>query len=114
MVVRRGDIWWADLGEPRGSAPGFTRSVVIIQADAANRSRLQTVIVAIVTSNLGLRNALGNVFLPAVESGLTKDSVINVSQLVTIDKEDLSEWVGQVPFEQMLELDDGLRRILTL
>jgi mRNA interferase MazF len=114
MVVERGEIWWADLGEPRGSAPGFYRPVIVIQTDAANRSRIQTVIVVVVMSNLALRNALGNVFLPSSESGLEKDSVINVSQLVTIDKEDLLERVGQLPFEKILEVDIGLRRILAL
>ena len=114
MVIERGEILWADLGESRGSAPGFHRPVVVIQTDAANRSRIQTVIVAVVMSNLTLRNALGNVFLPSAESGLEKDSVINVSQLVTIDKEDLLERVGQLPFEKMLEVDEGLLRILAL
>jgi mRNA interferase MazF len=114
MVVERGASWWADLGEPRGSAPGFYRPVIVIQTDAANRSRIQTVIVVVVMSNLALRNALGNVFLPSSESSLEKDSVINVSQLVTVDKEDLLERVGQLSFEKILEVDEGLRRILAL
>jgi mRNA interferase MazF len=114
MVIERGEIWWADLGEPRGSAPGFQRPTVIIQTNAANNSRIQTVIVAVITSNLALRYALGNVFLSVAESGLEKDSVVNVSQLVTIDKENLLERVIQLPFEKMLEIDIGLRRILAL
>jgi mRNA interferase MazF len=114
MVITRGEVWWADLGEPKGSAPGFERPTVIIQTNAANSSRIQTAIVAIITSNLALRNALGNVFLSIAESGLEKDSVINVSQLVTIDKESLLERVTQLPFEKMLEVDEGLRRILAL
>lgn len=114
MVMQRGEVWWADLGEPKGSAPGFERPIVIIQTNAANNSRLQTVIVAIITSNLALRHALGNVFLSTAESGLEKDSVINVSQLVTVDKESLFVRVAQLPFETMIEVDAGLRRILAL
>ena len=113
-MVEKGQIYWADLGEPRGSAPGFHRPVVIVQSNAANRSRIQTVIVVVITSNLALRHALGNVFLPTLESGLEKDSVVNVSQLLTIDKDDLLELVSKIPFEKVLEVDAGLKRILAL
>ena len=113
-MVEKGQIYWADLGEPRGSAPGFRRPVIIVQSNAANRSRIQTVIVVVITSNLALRHVLGNVFLPTLESGLEKDSVVNVSQLLTIDKDDLLELVGKIPFEKVLEIDAGLKRILAL
>ncbi len=113
-MVEKGQVYWTDLGEPRGSTPGFRRPVVIVQSNAANRSRIQTVIVVVITSNLALRHALGNVFLPAPESGLEKDSVVNVSQLLTIDKNDLLQSVSKVPFEKVLEIDAGLRRILAL
>jgi mRNA interferase MazF len=84
--VRRGEIWWVSLDEPRGSEPGYRRPVVIVQSDDFNRSRIQTVIAAVISSNLNLARAPGNVFLRARNTGLPKDSVANVSQLITVDK----------------------------
>ena len=86
MVIHRGEIWWADLAEPRGSEPGFRRPILILQADAFNRSRIETTIGVVLTSNLGLVEAPGNVLVPKRHSGLPKDSVANVSQIVTIDR----------------------------
>src|SRR5215207_5311448 len=94
--MQRGEIWWADLAEPAGSAPGYRRPVLLIQADAFTNSRLATIVAVVITSNLRLAAAPGNVLLSADESGLPKDSVVNVSQIVTLDKQRLDEQVGQV------------------
>ena len=114
MVIERGDIWWADLGEPDGSGPGFRRPVVIIQADPFNRSRLQTVIAVVMTSNIRLVDAPGNVLMPAKATGLPRDSVANVSQVITIDREFLTEKVSRVRGQLLKELDSGLRLVLAL
>ena len=108
----RGEIWWADLPEPRGSEPGYRRPVLIIQADPFNRSRIQTVIVAVITSNLNLADAPGNVFLPSSDSGLPKDSVVNVSQLLTLDKSFLTASVGKISNRSQSEVDLGLKLVL--
>jgi len=114
MVVRRGEIWWAGLAAPRGSEPGYRRPVVVVQSDAFNRSQIQTVIVAVITSNTRLAAAPGNVILTRQQSGLLRESVINVSQLITLDKRYLSERVGSLPSKQLSELDEGLRLVLSL
>jgi len=111
-VTRRGDVCWADLGDPRGSKPAKRRPVLVIQADPYNASRLNTTLAAVITSNTGLASMPGNVFLPAVSSGLPKDSVVNVTALVTLDKTDLDPAVGQLPASLMHEVDRGLRRVL--
>jgi mRNA interferase MazF len=110
----RGDVCWADLGEPKGSRPAKRRPVLVIQADPYNASRLSTTLVAVITSNTALATMPGNVFLPAVASGLPKDSVLNVTALVTIDKSDLDQPVGALPASLMAEIDRGLRRVLDL
>jgi len=114
MVVRRGEIWWAGLPDPAGSGPGYRRPVVIVQADAFNRSRIQTVIAAVITSNLNLAEAPGNFLLSRKESRLPKDSVISVSQVVTLDKTYLLAKVGSLRPEQLGRLEDGLRLVLGL
>jgi mRNA interferase MazF len=114
VVVERGSIWWADLAEPRGSEPGSRRPLLIVQADAFNRSRIQTVIGAILTSNLRLVEAPGNVVVPARISGLPKDSVVNVSQLVTLDREFLLEPAGKLDGKTLRQVEDGLRLVLQL
>jgi len=93
-VIAQGEVWWADLGEPAGSGPGFRRPVVVVQGDAFNRSSLRTVVCVSLTSNLHWADAPGNVLLPARATGLPKDSVANVSQLVTVDRDALTERVG--------------------
>jgi len=93
-VIAQGEVWWADLGEPAGSAPGFRRPVVVVQGDAFNRSRIATVVCVALTSNLHWAEAPGNVLLDAKLTGLPKDSVANVSQLVTLDRTALTERVG--------------------
>jgi len=112
--VKRGEIWWADLPEPRGSEPGLRRPVLIIQADSFNRSKIQTVIVAVITGNLRLADAPGNVFLPAAVSALPKDSVVNVSQLLTLDRSFLTEPAGKLPERLKAELEAGVRLVLGL
>lgn len=110
----RGDVCWADLGEPRGSTPAKRRPVLVIQADPYNASRLNTTLVAIVTSNTALAAMPGSVFLPAAASGLPKDSVLNVTALATLDKADLDPPVGRLPISIMTQIDRGLRRVLGL
>lgn len=113
-MIRRGDIHWADLGEPNGSRPAKHRPVLVIQSDPYNASRLATVLVAVLTSNTGRAAAPGNVFLPASTTGLPKDSVVNVTALVTLNKDDLTGHAGQVPPGLMRDVDEGLRRVLGL
>lgn len=113
-MTSRGGICWADLGEARGSRPAKRRPVLIIQSDPFNTSRLNTTIAAVITSSTALAAMPGNVFLPAVVSGLPKDSVINVTALVTLDKTDLDEPVGHLPASLMGDVDRGLRRVLGL
>jgi mRNA interferase MazF len=103
VTVAQGDIWWADLLEPSGSAPGFRRPVLIVQGDPLNRSQIATVVCVVLTSNLKWASAPGNVALAAATTGLPKDSVANVSQIATLDKTDLTEHVGKVP-KRTLEL----------
>jgi mRNA interferase MazF len=97
VVIAQGEIWWAELPKPRGSGPGFRRPVVVVQADAINRSRIATTICVTLTSNLKWAGAPGNVELPARTTSLPKDSVANVSQIVTLDKAYLTERVGKLP-----------------
>lgn len=96
MVISQGEIWWADLASPTGAGPGYRRPVVIVQGDAFNRSALATVVVVPVTSALRWADAPGNVLLTSRSTGLDRDSVANVSQLVAIDRELLTERVGKV------------------
>ena len=113
-MIERGEIWWADLGDARGSGPAFRRPLVVVQSDAFNRSRLQTTVCIVLTSNLRLADAPGNVLVPKRESGLPKDSVANVSQIVTIDRDALSERVGKLPARLRETIDRGLRLVLEL
>lgn len=113
-MIQRGEIWWADLGDPSGSGPAGNRPVLVVQADAFNRSRLGTVIVAVVTSNLALAEAPGNVLLRQEESGLPRDSVVNVSQLVTLDKRALAERAAVLSFGLQQHVDDAVRLALGL
>jgi mRNA interferase MazF len=114
MVIERGEIWWADLGEPRGSSPGFKRPVLIIQSDYFNRTQINTIIAAIITSNLLLAKMPGNVLLTKRASGLKEESVLNVSQLFTLNRSDLLEYVGALSERKMEQVEKGLRLILSL
>ncbi|MGB8129167.1 MAG: type II toxin-antitoxin system PemK/MazF family toxin [Candidatus Angelobacter sp.] len=112
--MTRGEIWWADLPEPRGSEPGYRRPVLVLQANSFNQSRIRTVIVAVLTSNLGLAEAPGNVLLPASTTGLPRDSVVNISQLLTLDRSFLTDKVGKLPGRLMAQVDAGLRLVFDL
>jgi mRNA interferase MazF len=113
-VISRGSICWADLGEAGGSKPAKRRPVLVIQADPFNASRLSTAIGAVITSSTALAAMPGNVFLPAIASGLPKDSVVNVTALVTLDKADLEEPVGHLPTSLMNDVDRGIHQVLGL
>ena len=110
----RGEIWWANLPAPAGSEPGYRRPVLVVQDDTFNQSRISTVIVVIITSNIQLAEAPGNVLLPKGATGLSKDSVANVSQILTIDKTFLVECIGSLPNDLQEEIDEGLRTVLYL
>ena len=112
--IQREEIWWADLPEPRRSVPGYRRPVLVIQADAFNLSRIQTTIVAAITTNLDLAEAPGNVLLPARLSGLPRDSVVNISQLLTLGRGFLTERAGTLPPRLQRTVDEGLRIVLQL
>ena len=113
-MIQRGSICWADLGEARGSRPAKRRPVLVIQSDPFNASRLNTIIAAVITSNTALAAMPGNVFMPAAVSGLPKDSVINATALVTLNKTDLESPAGHLPESLMNDLSRGLRRVLGL
>ena len=112
MVIAQGDVCWADQPEPVGSGPGFRRPVLVVQGDAFNRSRIATVICVPLTGNLKWAEAPGNVHLPARSTGLAKDSVANVSQVVTLDREVLTERVGRVSRKQLELVLAGLDLVL--
>lgn len=112
--MERGEVWWADLLEPVGSEPGFRRPVVIVQSNTFNRSRIRTLIVAALTSNVGLESMPGNVLVPRGHAGLPRASVINVSQVVTLDRRRLLAHLGSLTPAKLHELDDGLRLVLGL
>lgn len=112
--MQRGEIWWAELPIPKGSGPGYSRPVVIVQADSFNRSRIDTVVAATVSSNIRLAKAPGNVFLSRRSSGLPRDSVVNISQLVTLDRRYLTTRVRKLSPKEMAAIDDGLRLVLSL
>ena len=114
MVIERGEVWWADLGEPAGFEPGYRRPVVIVQSDAFNRSRLRTVIAVVLMTNIRLVEAPGNVLLPAKVTGLPKDSVANVSQVITVDRDFLLERAGRIRGQLLQDVDKGLRLVLAL
>ena len=112
--MERGEVWWADLGVPSGAEPGFRRPLLVVQSDVFNRSRISTTVAVVLTSNLRLAQAPGNVLIPAVDSGLPKDSVANVSQVITIDKAALTERVGKLPARFVRAVADGLRLVLSI
>jgi mRNA interferase MazF len=112
--VKRGEVWWATLPPPSGSGPGFRRPVLVIQSDPFNESRISTAVVAVITSNLALAEAPGNVRTSKTETGLPKPSVVNVSQVVTIDKALMTERVRMLPSATLTRVDEGLRLVLGL
>lgn len=112
--MRRGEIWWATLRPPTGSEPGYKRPVLIVQNDDFNASKISTVIVIALTSNMALHAAPGNVLLSKRSTRLPKASVANVSQVLTLDKSFLTERVSKIDPSVMREIDDGLRLVLSL
>jgi mRNA interferase MazF len=114
VVVRRGEIWWADLGKPIASRPGKQRPVLVVSSDRFNESRIATVLAAIITSNLGLGRMPGNVLITRAASGLPKESVVNVSALATVNKSELWKRVGSLPSDLMSEVDAGLRLLFAI
>jgi mRNA interferase MazF len=112
--MQRGDIYWVDLAQPRGSAPAERRPAVVVQADAYNASQISTVVVAAITSNTRLASMPGNVFVPATVGGLAQDSVINVTQLATVDRRYLEARIGRLPGRMLDDVNRGLRLLLAL
>ena len=110
----RGEIWWAALPTPASSEPGYRRPILIIQSDSFNRSRIATIIGVAITSNLRLAEAPGNIRLTKRDSGLPKRSVVNVSQMLTVDKSFLTEKVGRLSAVKMQEIEKGIRLVLSL
>ncbi|MCJ7628663.1 MAG: type II toxin-antitoxin system PemK/MazF family toxin [Longimicrobiales bacterium] len=114
MVIQRREVWWADLPEPCGSEAGFRRPVLVVQADSFNRSRLPTVLTVVLSSNMGLLDAPGNVLMPSELTGLPKDSAAVVTQVVTLNREYLTKTIGRIPQRLMAQVDAGLRLVLDL
>lgn len=112
--MKRGEIWWVDLAEPRGSEPGYRRPGVVISSNAFNDSRLRTIIMALLTTNMRLAELPGNLMIPPKGTGLARPSVVNVTQLATVDRDDLVEQIGRVPPAIMARIDEGLRLVLNL
>jgi len=114
VTVERGELWWADLGEPRRSEPALRRPVLVLQADSFNRSRLQTVVVVSLTSNLRLSAAPGNVVCRPRETGLREGSVVNATQISTLDRRSLHERIGRLSAATLRQVEDGVRLALGL
>jgi mRNA interferase MazF len=112
--MKRGEVWWAELPAPAGSGPGFRRPVLVVQSNPFNASRIATVVVAVITSNLALAEAPGNVRIGKSESGLPQPSVVNVSQLITLDRELLTRKVRALPAATLQSVDHGLKLVLGL
>lgn len=112
--MKRGELWWAQLDEPVGSGPGYRRPVVILQSDAYNRSALRTVIVVAVSSNLALAMAPGNVRLSRADSGLAKAAVVNITQIIALDREQLVERIRMLPAASLAGVEAGARLVLQL
>jgi mRNA interferase MazF len=112
--VKRGDIWWATLPEPTGSGPGYPRPVLIIQSDRFNASAINTVVIAIITKNTKLVESEGNVLITTAQSNLPQDSVVNVSQLFTLDESTLRDFVTTLSSKKMTQIDNGLRKVLAI
>ncbi len=112
MVIKRGEIWWAELPEPVGSEPGYKRPLLIVQSNEFNNSNINTVIAAVITTNIHIAAAPGNTLLSAKKSKLPKKSVVNISQLITIDKSFLTEKVHFLSNKVMEQIDNGIRLVL--
>ena len=113
-MIHRGEIWWASLIQPSGSEPGYRKPIIVIQSNDFNSSQIRTIIAVVITSNLKLAKAPGNVLLKAKQTGLLKDSIANVSQIVTLDKSYLSEQIGILTSNQLKKVEEGLKLVLSL
>ena len=113
-MIERGEVYWADLGSASGSRPAKRRPVLVVQSDPYNHSRLATVLAVVITSNTALATMPGNVFLPSAAAALPRDSVVNITAVVTLNKTDLTERAGRLPLSLMHDVDRGLRRVLGL
>ncbi|HKY35172.1 MAG TPA: type II toxin-antitoxin system PemK/MazF family toxin [Polyangiaceae bacterium] len=113
-LIKRGQVWWVDFGQPRGSEPAYRHPALVIQRDEVNRSKLATVVVCVLTSNKALAKAPGNTLLPKRATGLPRDSVANASQIATVNKEDLVEVAGTVPPSLLRTVSAGLRWFLAI
>lgn len=112
MVIEQGEIYWIDLGDPSGSSPGYRHPHVVIQNNIFNQSRIHTVVVCVITSNLKRAEAPGNVLLDEGEGNLPKPSVVNVSQIFTVDKNDLEEKIGKLSNKRVKEILAGVQLVL--
>jgi len=113
MVIRQGDVYWVDLGEPSGSEPGYRHPCVVVQNDVFNQSRIRTVVVCALTSNLKRAEAPGNVLLEKGEANLPKQSVVNVSQIFTVDKNQLGDYIGTLSPRRVRQILAGIWLVLT-
>jgi mRNA interferase MazF len=112
VVISQGEVWWAELDDPAGSGPGFRRPVVVVQGDAVNRSRIRTAVCVPLTSNLAWAHAPGNVELPPRVTGLPRESVANVSQIIALDRDLLVECVGKLPHAKLELILSGIDTVL--
>ena len=112
MVINQGDVFWVDLGEPSGSSPGYRHPHVVIQNNVFNKSRINTVVVCVITSNLKRADAPGNILLEKGEANLAKQSVVNVSQIFTVDKQDLDEKIGTLSPERVRQILEGINLVI--
>jgi mRNA interferase MazF len=112
LNIRQGDVFWVDLGEPGGSGPGFRHPYVVLQNNVFNASRLNTVVLCALTSNVQRAKAPGNVLVQKGEGNLPKDSVVNITQVITVDKSDLVEKIGSLPPNRMSQIIAGVRLLL--
>ena len=112
MTIKQGDIYWADLAAPRGSEPGYRHPYVVIQNNVFNASRIHTVVVCALTSNLRRAQAPGNVTLKKGEANLVKSSVVNISQIITVNKSDLTEKIGSLSAEKTTKIIDGIKLLI--
>ena len=112
MVINQGDVFWVDIGEPSGAGPGYVRPFVVIQNNVFNSSRINTVVICALTSNLRRAQAPGNVLLNEGEGNLPKQSVVNISQLFTVDKQDLAEKIGTLSSSRVRQILAGIQLLL--
>jgi mRNA interferase MazF len=112
MVINQGDVFWVDLEEPRGSEPGYRHPHVVVQNNLFNRSKIGTVVVCALTSNLKRANAPGNVLLEKREANLPKQSVVNVSQIFTVDRIQVGEYIGTLSSKRLQEILDGIKLVI--